>query len=384
MGEADSLGTLLDRLGSSLPSVLISASEWVRLVERVRELPVTLAALPFGFELHLHDVASGADLGVTLIQGSRSAAFFEEAARSTDAASSAARVTGLLIAADQRWSSVSRSAGRRTALMLEYDIGSASGGYPDPGIFFYPIDEGVLVDVGAHDRLQDFGSISRAVVNAAGKRFDSAAARWVEQVCLSLTPGTRIGSVGAFPSRGRGVRLAVNGFRRAPEVAAFLERAGWSGPYAVAEDTVSRFEAHGAFSFMGLHFDVDEKGVGAALGMSFYATDKMHLTARQDWKGMWDCVREVGIAVPAKLDALIEAPTGAELWFGRTGAFTLVRGVHHIKLVLHNTRIVQCKPEFPRQIYHLTDLLPHVPASGNKLTSPTSTCREPQGSKLLN
>ncbi len=343
LGEADTLGALLSGLGSGLSPALIGAAEWVRLVDRAREMPVTLAALPFGFELNLHDVGSGADLGVTLIQGSRSAAFFEKVARSADVASSAARITGLLSEADQRWSAVSRSAGGRAALMLEYDIGSASGGQPDPVIFFYPIDEGVLVNDGAHDRFREFGSVARAVVTAAGKRFDSAAARWVEQVHLALTPGTRIGSLGAFPSRGRGVRLAVNGFRRAPDVTTFLERARWPGSHAVAADTVSRFEAHGAFSFLGLHFDVTDEGVGAPLGISFYATEKPHLATGRDWKGLWNCLRDLGIAVPAKLDAIIDAPSGAELWFGRTGAFTLLKGIHHVKLVLHNTRIVQAK-----------------------------------------
>ena len=49
--EAGSLGELLEQLRGRIPRVLIGDREWARLSERAHQLPVTMAAFPFGFEL---------------------------------------------------------------------------------------------------------------------------------------------------------------------------------------------------------------------------------------------------------------------------------------------------------------------------------------------
>ena len=81
---ADEGGTLADLLGhfrNRVAPVLIGDPEWERVLDCARRLPITMGALPFGFELPLHEPRPEADFGASLASGTPPAAFFEERAR---------------------------------------------------------------------------------------------------------------------------------------------------------------------------------------------------------------------------------------------------------------------------------------------------------------
>ena len=129
--EAASLGELLKSLRGRVSPALIGDREWERVVNRAGGLPVTMAAFPFGFELPLHEPRPRADFGVSVVGGSRSAAFFEERARSGEADSSTARIAGLLRESAREASPLRRVAGRK--MLLEYDIEPVrAGNLPEP------------------------------------------------------------------------------------------------------------------------------------------------------------------------------------------------------------------------------------------------------------
>ena len=259
--EAESLGQLLERLSSRVSPVLIGGAGWERLLERASDLPVTLAAFPFGFELRLHENEPNADFGVSLIGGSRSAAFFEQEGQSPDASPSAAGIARLLAAMEPGDSPLRRVAGKK--MLLEYDIERGSDGpHPEPGIFLYP-DSKTLIGDGR--RFPDVNIMLDAVSRAAGWSLPDDERGEAERVYLALTPETGVRSVGTFRSRGRGLRLAMTGFRTAGEVVAFLENAGWPGEHSTAADFVSRLEQHDAFAYMGVHFDLGAGGIGPKL-----------------------------------------------------------------------------------------------------------------------
>ncbi len=346
-GEADSLGSLLKGLRTLIPPALIGEGEWEDLLASARELPATLAAFPFGFELPLNERRPGADLGVSVVGGTDVASFFAQRARSENADSSAAGIALLLSETDSEESHLREVVGRK--MMLEYDIGSAAGGSrPDPGIFLRPAERPIVGD-GAAQRIRDVGVVVDTVVSAAGWTPDAAERGQVERVHLAQKADTRIESIGVFPSRDRAIRVAVTGFRTSRAIMAFLERAGWPGPHPLVAATVSRFEERGGFVELGLHLDVHADGLGPTLGLSCLAKERVakdprHWLDRPDlWTAFIDGLREEGLAVPEKLSALANWTTAPTTLFGRLGPFVLLRGIHHIKLVLAGDRIEQVK-----------------------------------------
>ena len=175
--EASSLGDILEWLRSRVSPALVGAGEWKSLLDRAQHLPATLAAFPFGFELPLGDPRTRADLGVTVTGGSRSAAFFEQAARSEDADASTRGVARLLAVTAPEDSLLRRVVGRK--MMLEYDIDVVHGAHPLPGLFLYSVGRTLAGD-GSPGRLGALDAVVGAIASAKGVGLDGAVRRHIE------------------------------------------------------------------------------------------------------------------------------------------------------------------------------------------------------------
>ena len=182
-----------------------------------------------------------------------------------------------------------------------------------------------------------------AIASAAGWEPDAAERRQAQRVYSAMRPETTVRAVGVFPSRARGLRLAVTGFTTTRDVTEFLERAGWPGSSAAVHATLSPLEERGAFAHMGVHFDLRAHGVGPRLGISLFARKAEWLKDVRHWTALIDGMREQRLAVAEKLSALAGSSSGAEALFGRSGPFVLLRGIHHIKLSLVEERVEQTK-----------------------------------------
>ena len=345
--EADSMGELLMRLGNLVPPALIGETEWDELIERARELPSTMAAFPFGFELRLNERRPRADLGVSVVGGTALAEFFRQKAQAEDADSSVAGVAELLSETDSEESALREVVGRK--MMLEFDIGLPPGGSPpDPGIFLRPSERPIVGD-GAEQRFRDINVVLDSLVSAAGWIPDAAERRQVERLHRAQDADTRIESIGAFPSRDRAIRLAVIGLRDSRGVMAYLQRAGWPGQHEFVADTLSRLEERGGFVELGVHMDVHAHGLGPTLGLSCLAKerrprDPRHWLDRPDlWTTFIGGLREENLGVEDKLAALAQWSSEPETVFGRFGPFLLLRGIHHIKIVIAGSSIEEVK-----------------------------------------
>ncbi len=343
--EAGSLGELLARLRGRVSPVLIGDREWRHLLERAGKLPVTMAALPFGFELPLHEHRPGADLGVSVVGGTGSEAYFEDLVRSGNENPAISGIVRLLRETGRDDSHLGQVIGRK--MMLEYDVWSAPGGAkPAPGVFLRPAERPIMGG-GDDERIQDIRVVLAALVSAVGWNFDTAERRLTERVHLAQPADTRIDSFGAFPARKRAVRLAVTGFRSLHDIAVFLERAGWRGEAVLS--TASSLEQRGGFENLGVHIDVRADGLGSSLGLSFIAkhrvaNDPSYWLDRPDlWTSFFNGLRKEKLAVQEKLEALAAWSPGPTTLFGSSGAFVLVRGIHHVKFVLIGNRIAQVK-----------------------------------------
>ena len=345
--EAGSLGELLEQYRSRISPVLIGGRGWERLVERAKALPANVAAFPFGFELPLHLHRPGADLGVSVVGGTRVAAFFEERGRSADADASTRGIVRLLDATLPEESHLRDVVGRK--MMLEYDIDSVEpGAHAAPGIFLQPAERPIVGDR-VEQRFRDIDVVLDAIAAATGWSLDTAERRQIERLYRALPRHARMGSFGAFPARGRGFRLAMTGLRTTGDVMAFLECSGWSGDHSTVASTVSRLEERGAFLHAGVHVDIREGGLGPSLGLSLFTRDKEPKDGRywldrpRYWTALIDAMRDEGLAVPEKLSELAKWPSNAETLFCKSGAFVLLRGIHHIKLVVNGERVEQVK-----------------------------------------
>ena len=362
LAQADTVGELLEQFRGRISPDLVGGPGWDRLLERARALPMSLATTGFGFEVPLHDPVARADLGVGLFEGSVSAASFEEWSRSRPEAPPEAALVRLLGEMGRKGSALGRIAGRK--LLLEYDVDPAhQGASPEPGIFLYPAAAALTGGAsGPQDGTDDLPPesssgggpgdllvVARALYAVSGWDPDDASRDQAERIFAAMPPGTHIGSVGAFPARERALRVAVEGFRRTPDVATFLERIGWEGRFSAIAPFASRMEERCAFVHLAAHFDLFDGGLGVELGLSFYATDAPWPTKIDPWAELIDGLREEGLAVERKLSALAASCAGVEVMFGRKGMLVVARGIHHVKASLVGHRVERVKA----YVFHL-------------------------------
>jgi len=196
------------------------------------------------------------------------------------------------------------------------------------------------------------------VAGAGGGQLEASERQQVERLFAAMPPGTHVGSVGAFPARSDGLRIAVTGFRNTRDLTAFLDRADWPGRPGAVAPFVSEMEERDACAHLAAHFDIPAQGgLGPALGVSFYARDTQWVQEVDPWMELIDGVGEHGLALPDKLSALATSWSGAEAVFGRRSMLLLVRGIHHIKLVFADDRCQQVKA------YVFVLMLPPFPAA---------------------
>ncbi len=342
--EGGTMGDLLGHFRSQISPVLIGDREWLRVLECAGKLPVTMGALPFGFELPLHERKPQADFGASLASGTRAAAFFEERARIDKTDDTARAVVRLFKEMDSENSPLREIVGRK--LMLEYDIGSASGDEDaQPGIFLRPGERPIV----GGGQMNDVGLVVDALVACVGWERNAAQRESLESVYLAQPEDTRMDSFGVFPSRSRSIRLAIMGFKSQPEICSFLEETGWPGRISAVEAVVSRFRERANIVRSGVNIDVEEGGVGPALGLTLivkqrYTKDSRYwLDGLTDWDPFLEALRHEELVVPEKLAELAGWVSQPTMLYGKSGRYVLLRGIHHIKLVIAGKQLQKAK-----------------------------------------
>ena len=342
--EGGTMGDLLDHFRSRISPVLIGDREWRRVLECAGKLPVTMAALPFGFELPLHERRPEADFGASLASGTRAGDFFEERARRDETDETARAVARLFREMESENSPLREIVGRK--LMLEYDIGSARGNEAaQPGIFLRPGERPI---VGGGQR-NDAATVVDALVSSVGWEMNETQRESLERVCLAQPEDTRMDSFGVFPSRSRAIRLAIMGFTSQQEICSFLRDTGWPGRISAVESVISRFRERANIVRSGANIDVEEDGVGPALGLTLivkqrYTKDSRYwLDGLTDWDPFLEALGHEDLVVGEKLKALAGWVSKPSMLYGRTGRYVLLRGIHHIKLVLSGSELQKAK-----------------------------------------
>ena len=340
--EGSTMGDLLGNFRSRVSPVLIGDPEWERVLECAGHLPITMGALPFGFELPLHEPRPEADFGASVASGTAPAAFFEATAQADETAKAIVRLFGQMETED---SPLRQIVGRK--LMLEYDIGSArDGGSTLPGMFLRPGERPILGDRGQG---ADVATVVDALLSSVGWTMNKAERDNVQRAYLAQPPDTRMDSFGVFPSRSRSIRLAVMGFTSEEAICSYLTNTGWPGETAAVDAVISRFRERAEIVRTGANIDVQEQGLGPTLGLTLivkqrYTKDSRYwLDGLTDWDPFLEALGHEDLVVPEKLAALADWVTTPTTLFGKSGRFVLLRGIHHIKLVISEDRLQKAK-----------------------------------------
>ena len=334
-------GTFGDRVSPAL----IGDPEWERILERAGDLPITMGALPFGFELPLHTQAPRADLGVSLASGTRTAAFFDERVRAGKRDETARVIGRLFRQMDADDSPLRGIVGRK--LMLEYDIGPVRDAESSlPGIFLRPGERPIL---GARGQVNDVSLVVDALASSVGWELTDAERQNVERVYQAQPEDTRMDSFGVFPSRSRAIRLAVMGFTSEREACSYLEDTGWPGELSAVHSVISRFQERAHIVRSGVNIDVVEAGLGSTLGLTLIVKQRYTKGSRYwldgltDWEPFLEALGHEDLVSSDKLAALADWVSKPTTLFAKSGRYLLLRGIHHIKLVISGNQLHQAK-----------------------------------------
>lgn len=343
--EGSSMGELLGNFRDRISPVLVGEPQWQRMLACCSRLPIELGALPFGFELPMHERQPIADMGVSMTSNSRTTRFFEEVEQSDETKDTANAVLCLFKQMEASNSPLRSIVGRK--VMLEYDTG------PDvysptvrPGMFLRPGERPIL---GAGGQTQDVRTIVDALVAAAGWEWREREWKNVERAYLSQPEDTRTDSFGVFPSRPRSIRLAVMGFKTNQEIRNYLVSIGWPGQVSAVESVMSQFKERADIVRTGFNIDVLEQGIGPTLGLTLivkqrYTKDSRYwLDGLTDWDPFLDALGHEKIVVQEKLEELARWVCKPTVLFAKSGRFVLLRGIHHIKLVVSNGQLSKVK-----------------------------------------
>ncbi|MDE0208600.1 MAG: hypothetical protein OXI66_05840 [Boseongicola sp.] len=343
--EGNTMGELLGHFRNSVSRSLVGDAEWERILRCAEHLPITMGALPFGFELPLQSRSPEADFGASLASGTRAAKVFEQRARSDEGDEVAQALTKLFGQMDEEGSALCQIVGRK--VMLEYDIGSANEGDNSfPGMFLRPGERPIL---GACGQVRDVVDVVDALVSCIGWTLSDAEKKHVERAYLAQPEDTRMDSFGIFPSRSRSIRLAIMGFKSQQDLGSYLGDLNWPGQLPVVESVIARFGERVNIVRAGVNIDLRESGVGSTLGLTLivkqrYTKDSRYwLDGLTDWDPFLRALGHEDIVVHEKLAALADWVSKPTTLFGKSGRFILLRGIHHIKLVISEDQLRQAK-----------------------------------------
>ena len=343
--EGGTMGDLLGHFRNKVSTTLVGDPEWQRVLDCAGTLPITMGALPFGFELPLHERSPQADFGVSLASGTRPAAFFRERALTDKTDETAQAIARLFAQMESEDSPLRDIVGRK--LMLEYDIGSTQGGERSlPGMFLRPGERPIM---GGCGQAGDVATVVDALVSCLGWETNNVTRENVRRVYLAQPDDTRMDSFGVFPSRSRAIRLAIMGFKSGRDTCSYLEDTGWPDRISAVDSVISRFRERANIVRVGVNIDVQEEGVGPTLGLTLivkqrYTKDSRYwLDGLTDWDPFLKALSHEDLVVPEKLEALFDWVSKPTPLFAKSGRYVLLRGIHHMKLVISENQLRKAK-----------------------------------------
>ena len=343
--EGYSMRDLLEHFRDRISLILIGEQHWKHILKCAEKLPIEMGALPFGFEIPVHDNKPVADFGVSLASGTRTALFYEELAHAENVSETTKAILHLFRLMESENPKLRDIVGRK--LMLEFDIDTESGlSSSIPGMFLRPGERPII---GCAGQVCDVRTVANALQACVGWAPSAAERRNIKLAYLAQPADTRTDSFGIFPARSRSIRLAVMGFKTPISLRKYLEDTSWPGEISAVESIVERFRKRAQIIKTGINIDIQEAGLGPTLGLTLIVKQRYTKDSRYWLDGLteWDpFLRALGhedIVINKKLEELRTWNSKPTVLFAKSGRFVLLRGIHHIKLVICNNRLQKVK-----------------------------------------
>ncbi len=343
--EAGSLGELLARMKGLFSSLSINDKVWEGLVTQAHELPPTLAGFPLWVGLPIGQSRPTAALNVSLVSGTRSAAFFENTGQPNESEPPTACVASLLRAIGREASPLGRIVGDR--MLLQYEIDPLQPEQEQPGFCLYPVRRALAGDPSGQ-QIGDFQIALDAVISSMNREPDEIERLHAERIYRALEPDTRIGTLGVLPSKEELFQLSVPGFVKARDVMDFLNRIGWPGQRSVVATVLDCLEARDALAGMqlGVQPVISAAGLDSSLELHIFSANTIYddtgwFKDKTCWTELMDALAQENLALPEKLAGLAEWTSGAKPLIGRSGPLLLLQRIHHFSIVLSKDGVEQ-------------------------------------------
>ncbi len=342
--EGKSMGDLLAKFRPQVSPILINDSAWQNILDCARSLPISMGAQPFGFELPLHTHTPIADFGATLESGNCAASVIQRRTQIDKNDAVANALARLFKKMDTKGSQLRDIVGHK--LMLEFDIGSAEVGTSSfPGIFLRPDLQPIA---GPKDRAEDIRTVSEALAAAVGWELSDTQFEVMSRVCQAQPEDVRMDTFGIFPARSPAIRLGIMGFQSRKDISEFLKTTEWPGCVSTVDSIIARFKERTPI-ITGLNIDATKNSLGPTLGVTFTIKQRYTNNSRYwlddpgDWNPILRVLSEEELIVDKKIQALAGWVVKPTMLFGRAGRYFLLRGIHHIKLVICDGRLSGAK-----------------------------------------
>lgn len=343
--EDGDIGNLLSLAKGWTPEALIGNDEWESILTRAKNLPISMGAFPFGFEFPLHTSNPTADFGVSLTGGTKTGNIFCERVQSGNNNELDEAIVKLFRIMDGDDPTLRSIVGRK--LMLEFDVGSPNNGISDlPGFFLRPGQKPIN---GGEGKTTDVFTVSESLYSSVGWTLNQTEKEILERVYSTQQDNTRLDSFGIFPSRLRGLRLAVMGFNSPTEAESYLQEINWPGDTTSVKQVWNSLQKRAQIVRNGVNLDIREEGLGHDLGLTAmvkqrYTNDRRYwLDDSTLWHPFMDALGAMDIVVEEKLSALKGWMEKPKLFYGKAGRFVILRGIHHVKLVISDNQISKVK-----------------------------------------
>ena len=359
-GDArDTFASILAGCRPLFPPALLDPAGWERLLDRAGRLPRSVADdASFGFEFHLGEPRSEADLFVVVPPGSdlsrhyiregggvregkaawnlaaeggcvREGGHAPERGRAEPGSAASALAAGLQEQAGNPESYLARSV---SCLVLEYDLAGLAPGRPPPppGVFLAPRDSAPGSREGFAEHSDPEGLLA-ALAALVGWNGHEEMLGTVERIYAALPERGFVFQAGALPGRSpKAFRILVKGVA-AEGVPALLEKLQWPGPTAAAADVLAAMDD--LIDRVAVSLDVTARGLGPRLGLELYRPMRWFAADRKGWNPVIDRIEERGWCLPAKAGGLRRWP-GIERLLGGGGTYLVRQGTSHVKVVV--------------------------------------------------
>ena len=354
--EGGSMDELLGHFRNRISPVLIGDREWESILQCAARLPITVGAFPSVLNFRCMNAVPGgpgrlSDRRIRSRERSSS-----NGRRPTGRTAPRAHLCGCFERMDSEFSPLRDIVGRK--VMLEYDIGRVPSHQPRD------------CSCGPANARSSVPAVSRPMsllwltgwfpVSAGNDRAGTRKHR------------TRVPDAAGRHANGllRDISVALpcaqaghHGVQVAPRHTRVSSAYRLAGRCPAVESVIERFRERANIVRTGASIDVLEDGVGPTLGLTLivkqrYTKDSRYwLDGLTDWDPFLDALRLEDIVVQEKLSALGNWVAKPSLLFGKSGRYVMLRGIHHIKLVMSGDQLrgrprrtsISCSPERMRR-----------------------------------